>query len=277
MKKMTIIPLLFLITALTACHKEMLPLYEQTQDNVYFDFATQQDRDSVTYTFAYTPGLLKDTLYLPVKISGNRASKSLTYKVAITDSNNTAVAGLDYAAFQPSYTIAANKGTASLPVILLNNDTLLTQRSVRLSLHLVATDDLGVQLSDIITARVIISNKLEKPAWWDRWMTNYSDEKFELFIIATNGVTELANDDATYGLFAPQSLYYIGLMNDLINDPVGWITKNPDRGYVLQPQGDGTYYFYNSATPSNRIQVIFDTSANRYFFVQKIGGFVTPN
>lgn len=278
MKNIKTIPgVLFVITVLVSCHKEGLPLYQQIQDNVYFDFTKAIDRDSLTYTFAYTPGVLIDTLYLPVRISGNRSVKGMSYKVVVTDSGTTAVAGLDYMALQQSYVIPPNAGTALLPIVLLNNDTLLKQHSVGLNLHLVATSDLGVQLSDIITARVIISNKLEKPAWWDRWMTNYSDEKFELFIIATNGVTQLANDDATYGLFAPQSLYYMGLLTNLINDPAGWVTQNPARGYVLQPQGDGTYYFYNTTTPSNRIQVIFDPSANRYYFVQKAGGYVTPN
>ena len=268
---------LFIIVALAGCQKNNIPLYQPSRNNVYFGFSTDKDRDSVTYTFAYTPGLLSDTFYLPIRLSGNRASHSMTFKVAVTDSGTTAVPGLDYAPLKDTYTLPADSGFTWLPVILLNKDTLLTQHSVGLNLHLVATSDLGVQLADIITARIIISNKLEKPDWWDRWMTNYSDEKFELFIIATNGVTELANDQNTYGLYAPQSLYYIGLMDDLINDPVTWIAKHPDRGYVLQPQPDGSFYFYNSATPATRLKVIFDPSANRYYFVQKIGGFVTPN
>jgi Domain of unknown function (DUF4843) len=276
MKNIKTIPgILLLMTVLVSCHKEALPIYQQTQNNVYFNFSN--GNDSVTYTFAYTPGLLIDTIYLPIRISGNRSPKGFSYKVAVTDSGTTAVAGLDYVALQPSYAIPPDSGTTLLPIVVLNNDTLLTQHSVTLNLNLAATSDLGVQMPEIIKAKVIISNKLEKPAWWDRWMTNYSDEKFELFIIATNGVTELANDDATYGLFAPQSLYYIGLMNDLINDPAGWITKNPNRGYVLEPQNDGTWFFYNTTTPSSRIQVIFDPSANRYYFVQKAGGYVTPN
>lgn len=268
---------LFVIAALASCQKNTIPLYQQSQDNVYFGFSTDKDRDSVTYTFAYTPGLQSDTFYLPINLSGNRSPKGLSYKVAVTDSGTTAVSGLDYAPLQESYILPADSGFTWLPVILLNKDTLLTQHSVGLNLHLVATSDLGVQLADVITARIIISNKLEQPDWWVRWMTNYSDEKFELFIIATNGVTELANDPATYGLYAPQSLYYIGLMDDLINDPVAWIAKHADRGYVLQQQTDGSYYFYNSATPATRLKVIFDPSANRYYFVQQNGGFVTPN
>ena len=270
--------MLFITTALTSCQKNSIPLYQQTQDNVYFGFSTDKDRDSVTYTFAFTPGKLSDTFFLPINLSGNRSSHNMTYKVAVTDSGTTAVSGLDYAPLKDTYTMPADSGFTWLPVILLNNDTLLTIHSVGLNLHLVATSDLGVQLADVITARIIISNKLEKPDWWDRWpMNSYSDEKYELFIIATNGVTELNNDPDTYGLYAPQSLYYIGLMANLINDPIGWIAKNPDRGYVLDPQPDGTWYFYNTATPSNRIKVIFDPSANRYLFVQKIGGFVSTN
>ena len=267
---------MWIFTALAGCHKDNLITYTQPQDNVYFGFSSTADRDSVTYTFAFTPGVMVDTFYLPVNLSGNRSSHNRSFKVEVTDSGTTAVAGLDYALPKDSYTLPADSGYMWLPVILLNNDTLLTQRSVALDLRLAGTSDLGVQLADIITARIIISNKLEKPAWWDKWLTSYSDEKYQLFIIATNGVTELA-DGPDYGLYAPQSLYYIGLMNNLINDPVGWIAQNPDRGYVLQPQPDGTWFFYNTTTPSNRIQVIFDTSANRYYFVQKIGGYVTPN
>lgn len=271
-----ILPLLLVFSALAACHKDIILTYQQLQDNVYFGFTNTNDRDSVTYTFAYTPGLKTDTFYLPINLSGNRSPHNRSFQVAVTDSGTTAVAGLDYAPLKDSYTLPADSGYMWLPVILLNNDTLLTQRSVGLNLHLVATTDLGVQLKDIITARIIISNKLEKPVWWDLWLTNYSDEKFELFIIATNGVNQLASG-SDYGLYAPQSLYYIGLMNNLINDPVGWINQNANRGYVLQPQPDGTWYFFNTETPSNRIQVIFDPSANRYYFVQKIGGYVTPN
>ena len=277
MNKLKYIPgALLLIIVLAGCHKDTILLYQQPQDNVYFGFSNDNDRDSVTYTFAYTPGKGVDTFYLPVQLSGTRSPHDRTFQVAVTDSSTTAVPGLDYTPLKDSYKIPADSGFVWLPVILLNNDTLLTQHSVGLNLHLVATSDLGVQLKDIITARIIISNKLEKPSWWDKWMTNYSDEKFGLFIIATNGVTALAGG-SDYGLYAPQSLYYIGLMNNLINDPVGWIAQNPLRGYVLTPQPDGTYYFYNTTTPSNRMQVVFSSSANRYYFVQKIGGFVTPN
>ena len=109
-------------------------------------------------------------------------------------------------------------------------------------------------------------------------MTNYSDEKFELFIVATDGIISMpSSSDPSYGLYAPQALYYRGLMDNLIEDPAGWIAQHPTRGYILEAQSDGTYYFYNPATPGNKIKVIYDSSAQMYYFVQKIGGYVTPD
>jgi len=265
------------LAILPGCKKDNYQLYEEKQNSVYFDFSTQQDRDSVTFTFAYTPDMLSDTFYLPVRISGNRVSHAQIYKVVVMDSGTTAKPGLDYAPLKDSYTITADSGFAWLPVVLLNNDTALTQHSVALNLRLASSPDLGVGLPDIITARVLISNKLEKPSWWDTWgLTNYSDEKYQLYIIGSGGRHDLPTGDG-YGLYAPQALYYIGLMNQLITDPLGWLAQHADKGYLLEQQPDGTYYFYNPETPANRIKVIFDTTNNTYYFVQRAGGFVTPN
>lgn len=257
------------VLALWGCEKATyMPFH--TTDNIYFNFATSTDRDSVIYTFAYTPGKLKDTLWLPVRISGNRTGSDRSYKVMVSDSATTAVADKHYAALADHYTMKANAGIDSIPLILLNTDSNLSKRSVRLNLTLAATPDLGVAIADIIKARVIISNKLEKPKWWDLWLLNYSDVKFELFIIATNGVTELASGD-DYGLYAPQSLYYRDLMNVLIGDPFGWVAANPGRGYVLEKRADGDYDFYNTATPSHRLLVRKDAGTGNYFFIDENG------
>jgi hypothetical protein len=113
------------------------------------------------------------------------------------------------------------------------------------------------------------------PSWWHFWMTNYTDTKYRLFIIAT-GVTELAHG-TDYGLYAPQSLYFIGLMNSLILDPVSWVASNPGKGYALQVRADGNYDFYNKATPAQTILVKVDASTNSYHFIDENGAFVTPN
>jgi len=271
-----LITTLLVTTILTACQKAKYLTY-QSSDNVYFNFRDDSttDRDSVIYTFAFTPEKLSDTILLPIGISGNRIHKTRQFNVAVTGSGTTAVAGTHYAPLLASYTIPADSGTGVLPLIVYNKDTGLARKAVALDLHLVATGDLQTQFTDLISARIIISNKLQMPSWWHLWMTNYSDTKYRLFIIAT-GVTGLAHG-TDYGLYAPQSLYFIGLMNSLIIDPLTWVTNNPGKGYVLQQRPDGNYDFYNNATPTQTILVKADASTSSYHFIDENGAFVTPN
>jgi len=260
------------VALLTGCKKDTYMPFHPTgkTDNIYFNFdPTTPDRDSIIYTFAYTPGKVSDTIYLPVQISGHRADTARTYKVAVTDSLTTAIPGIHYSALKDSYTMPAGAGFDSIPLVLFNTDTLMSRRSVSLSLHLVATDGLGVQIADIIKARIIFSNKLEKPVWWDIWMLNYSDVKFELFIIST-GVTVLASGE-DHGLYAPQSLYYMGLLDVLLNDPFAWVADNPEKGYALELRTDGNYDFFNTANPSHRLLVKKDLSSGKYFFIDENG------
>jgi hypothetical protein len=271
-----IITLLVIFAFLTACQKTKYLTY-QSNDNVYFNFKDDSttDRDSVVYTFAFTPEKLSDTILLPIRISGNRVHKTRQYKVAIVQSGTTAVAGTHYVPLLSSYTIPADSGSSILPLIVYNKDTNLTRKAVALNLQLTATDDLQTQFTGLINARIIISNKLQMPSWWHLWMTNYTDTKYRLFIIAT-GVTELAHG-TDYGLYAPQSLYFIGLMNNLILDPVSWVANNPGKGYALQARPDGNYDFYNKATPVQTILVKVDASTSSYHFIDENGSFVTPN
>ncbi len=265
---------LALMTLLAGCHKDTIPLYSQPMGNVYFNFS---GGDSVTYTFSYNPGLPSDTVWLPIQISGNQSKGILYYKAMVLDSGTTAVKGLDYQPLLDSFQIPANTGIDSMPVIVYSQDTLLKQQSVALNIRLVPSGSLGTQIADMINAKVIISDKLEKPSWWDLWgLTNYSDEKYELYIIATGGRNDLPTG-SDYGLYAPEALYFIGQMNNLISDPVTWIAQNPSRDYVLVKQPDGTYRFYNTATPDSYMPVVYNASVSRYYFVQKSGGYVTPN
>lgn len=266
--------LLLVLAGFAACKKAQYQVYNTT-DNVFFNFSdSTHDRDSVIYTFAFSPGKLSDTLRLPVSISGLRIGRDRKYKV-IVNSGSTAIAGTHFEALKDSYTIPADSGRVWLPLVLYNKDTLLSKRSVGLNLKMTATDDLGVALSGLISARVIISNKLEKPSWWDLWMSKYSDVKFKLFIIAS-GVTELAHG-SDYGQYAPQSLYYIGLMNSLIDDPLAWVSANPKKGYVVTQRPDGNYDFYSNSNPNDRTLLQYDAGTGSYHFIDENGNFVTPN
>ena len=68
MNKNFIILLLVSFTMLMACSKSELARYD-SNDNIYLDLS-REDRDSILYSFAYNPGKVKDTVWVPVRISG---------------------------------------------------------------------------------------------------------------------------------------------------------------------------------------------------------------
>ncbi|HEX2536294.1 MAG TPA: DUF4843 domain-containing protein, partial [Chitinophagaceae bacterium] len=126
------LPALLFCFLLLSCRKAEELRYS-THDNIYFDFDPEtKDRDSIVYTFAYEPARASDTILLPVRISGNRVPVARTFKVSIQPQGTTAQAGLHYEALKESYTLPADSGTFSLPIILLNTDPELTQKSVTL-------------------------------------------------------------------------------------------------------------------------------------------------
>lgn len=261
----TIIGFLVATLALVSCKKGEYLLYN-SPDNIHFNF-TVPTVDSIVYTFAFTPGQQSDTVYIPMQLSGIRVDRDRQYAVAVTDSNTTAIVSEHYAPLQQYYILPADSGTCYLPIIIYNTDTLLRKRSVALSLHLVATNDLGVAIADQDMGKVIISNKLEEPAWWTMWMGQYfSSTKYQLFIIAT-GLTTLS----TSGLDAPKNLYYVSLLTNLLQNPFGWVASNPQSGYVLTQQPDGSYTFYNTNNPQSVIPLVQDASTGNWYFIDENG------
>jgi hypothetical protein len=247
-----------------ACKKTEEITYH-ADDSVYFDFKTAAERDSIVYTFAYEPDLAKDTILLPVRISGIRMPATRSFGIQVVQSSSTAVAGTHYEAFKSSYTMPADSGVFLLPVIILNKDPQLTTTSVSLQLKLLPSADLDTAINTLIKARIVFSNKLEKPIWWNMWLGGYySQVKHQLFLISS-GATDLT----TSGLDAPKNLYHVGRLNGFLNDPFTWVTQNVDKGYVLTVRADGNYDFYNSKNPDKKILLRKNTSSGKFYFIDE--------
>lgn len=263
--KHAIIATLLIITG-ASCKKTQEVRYH-SQDNVYFDFNPASNRDSVIYTFAYTPSLSQDTIFLPVRISGIRVDHDRKFGVMVVDKGTTATANTHYQPLKSEYIMPADSGTFRLPIILYNTDATLSEKSVVLNLKLTPSADLDTTINKIINARIVFSNKLEKPAWWSFWpLGSYSQVKHQLWLIAT-GVRELT----MAGTDAPQSLYFIGKLNNLLTDPFTWVTNNPAKGYVLTARSDGNYDFYSTANPAKKILLRKNTATGRFYFIDENG------
>lgn len=250
------------------CKKSELTLYNSPA-SVYFDLTASQ-RDSLLYTFAYTPEKASDTVYLPVKLEGIRADKDRDFILKIDSDSTTAIAGKHYKAIEAAYSIAANTGMLYVPIVLYNTDTLLQRSSVHIKFYLEATRSLGIAMPTLSQARLVFSSKLERPDWWSMWMGDYySQIKHQLFIIVT-GQTVLTTGSEG-GLDAPKNLYFVSQLTTFLSNPAKWVNDHPEKGYVLEQIDDRSYHFYSKDNPKKIIIYRYDKVAGRFFFIDENG------
>lgn len=266
--KQVIIITLIIVTGLFSCKKADNFLYRSPGDSVYFNFDPKtSDRDSIIYTFAYLPGSLKDTVFLPVSISGIRMGKERKFGVTVVKDGTSAVVNTHYEPFKDFYNMPVDSGDFKLPVIIYNKDPQMAQKSITLKLKLTPSGDLDTANNKLINAKIVFSNKLEQPDWWSMWLGSYySQVKHSLFIIV-NGPITLTKE----GLDAPRNLYYVDKLKNLMNDPFAWVTSNPDKGYVLTQRADGSYDFYNKDNPANKIWLRKNVAAGKFYFIDENG------
>jgi len=255
--------------------KKAEELQYAAEDNVYFDLIEPQTSirvDSIVYSFALFPEKAADTVYLPVKLSGNRAAVDRTFRISVVDSATTATEGLHYQPMKDSYSLPAGAGSVQVPVVLYNTDTALMNKTVRIKFLLEGTADLQADYKHWDTVRVIFSNRLEKPVWWDTWIGElgpYSRVKHELFI-RTSGTTELppTTSDATT---TPRVLYYTRRFRSFLNDPLLWVQDYPGEGYTVEPAGSNAYYFYSITNPQKKYRMELNPADNKYYFTDENG------
>lgn len=237
--------------------------------NVYFDIS-DSERDSIVSTFAYTPTLPQDTVWLRVRLSGIRKEVARTFTARIESDSSTATPVLHYEALKPNYNIPEGEGTGWIPLVIYNKDKGLEDRSVSVIVKLTETTELGIENPYLIRAKVVFSAKLEQPDWWEMWsLLPYSRAKHELFILTT-GQTWMSKS----GLDAPKNLYYVGLLSTMLNNPFNWVAKNPTKQYVIEevtPGNPDSYYFYNTNNPAKKTLLRKNTQNGKYYFIDEKG------
>ena len=260
--------ILLAVIGFASCKKADEMLFDHAP-SVYFD--TQGgDRDSILRTFAYTPTLAQDTVWIPVRLLGIRTNQARTFAARVEMDSSTAIPGVHYEPLKPTYTIKADQGFTYLPLVIYNKDKELEERSVSVMIKLTGTTDLAIQNPYLIKAKVVFSAKLEKPDWWDTWpLPPYSRTKHELFFLVTEQKS-MTKD----GLDAPKNLYYVGLLNTMLNDPFKWVSKNPLKKYVIEEVTAGNtdqYYFYNTGNPAKKTLLKKNAQNGKYYFIDENG------
>ncbi|WP_205513851.1 DUF4843 domain-containing protein [Longitalea arenae] len=255
------------VLLMTACRKEELSTFNNPGNNIYFNLEPYGYKDSLLYSFAYHPEKAKDTIWVPLRISGNRVNRAMAYAVKVIDSSTSAEVNKHYEPLKDQYLFPADSGSAFMPVILYSADTMLLDRSYSLTIQLVPTGDLNTGLTQLLTARIVFSNRLEKPKWWDQCPGgNYSIVKHQLFRLAAT-----TEDVTTDPLATPIRIYYNDRFKALLANPKTWIANNPDKGYEIQERPDGNYNFYYSGTPDKKMLYRKNPNSGTFYFVDENG------
>lgn len=259
---------------LGACQENEEFVYNSS-DHIYFNFEDSAS-SRIIYSFAYTPDVAEDTVFVPVRISGNRVGYSRQFKLDVVAGETTAQSEKHYRPLADFYEIAADSGTLNVPVIIYNKDPEMDDSTFTLVLTLVPTADLQVGLTYPAKAYISFSNRLEPPAWWIYWMANlgtYSRVKHQLFLIAS-GTDELANmSEPDAYMQIPKTLFHLDQYKTFLNDPFTWVEKQAE--YCLTQAEDGNYHFYLKSAPEKVILLKKDPASGIWRFIDENGNFIS--
>lgn len=160
------------------------------KDAVYFQLQTDdyywtETLDSMVYTFA-GKGVDEDTLWVRVNLQGDAVSHAREILVVTDEEKTTAEAGLHYEALKSAYELPADSVYTRIPVIIYNKDKELEEKQVTIALALKPSDELDLGITERRTCRLLVSDKLDKPIYWDGTISydfgEYSRRKHELCI-----------------------------------------------------------------------------------------------
>ncbi len=152
---------------MTAC-KETVVMYEDS-DKIYFP------KDSLYYTFGTSAlSVTSYTYHYPVKVLGNKSSKSRRFKVSVVADRTTAVAGTHYAALESEYEMAADSVNGFVPIVI-NRAALDNISEFKLVLQVESNADFGLRVANKRIAIFQFTNALAEPKWWSRGKSYLGD------------------------------------------------------------------------------------------------------
>ena len=218
---------MFMIISLLSCTKEGLKMYED-DPGVYFT--------TPTYSYSFTENInaTTKTIYLPIKLSGQKSAVDRTFEVSVV-SDSVTTAQTDWFDIQPGE-LPKNSFDGRVPVILKRNATVDTS-IVKLMVKLKGS----TELDPLFTQTLVISwtGKIIEPVNW-RWLRYYFGTPFSTgwytFMLQNAGVS---------------SFPYDGTLSK--TDPITWWwSANQVTAYALKVKE--ALMKYNAANPGNELK-----------------------
>lgn len=238
-----ILPALIL-AAFASCKKSELTSFEEKPMVHFYKRFDDPKKDSFLYSFAIMPPeRTKDTIKLPVRISGIAADRDRTINLKPVADSTTAVEGTDYTIH--SAIVRAGHYNDSIVLIVLRSPEMKTKEK-RLVLEIIPSEDFDPGLYNTpsgdgvvkltggsVRMLVRINDFLTKPSNWDSWLVyffgDYSQVKYR-FIIDVIGTGEFPSGPT--GLPYGQFVAYQQLMKQELDK------YEAEHGNMIDENGD---------------------------------------
>lgn len=187
MKKKQIIYLLLVVClgAFYGCSQEGFDTY-QSENYIHFN---KSENDSTTFSFAYDPSLTEGEVDIKLNIISRLEDRDRHFSVKFVPEESTAKEGVDFNVSPDELIVKANDSIGFLKVHVMKSAS-LSGKSVKAIFAVQESSDFKPGLINNRKAKLVITDKLTQPTWWDAWHISsglgiYSDKKFRLFIQVT--------------------------------------------------------------------------------------------
>ena len=157
---------------LASCSENERMVYTDTPGIYFPDYVV--GADSLVYSFRMKD-TDRDTIQIHVKLLGDLLDEAGEYEVIVSE-NSSAVAGKHYETLPHRFTYEADKSVSSFAVVVMKPGAELDEATVMLELSLKATESLSLGYPDRVNMRLMITNQLVKPAYWDMPLALYFGE-----------------------------------------------------------------------------------------------------
>lgn len=180
--------LLGVCIALTGCSKNDYPGYD-ADNYIYFSRDTLKN---TVFSFFFEQGD-EGVVKLPVEIIAPMTEYGRSYKVGFVSDGSTAREGEDFVLPECDFVFGGNRITDTLAIKVLRPEK--ENHEVMAVFELLPSADFLPGMPDRVRAKVVITNKISQPVWWDQWHITsglgvYSDLKYKAFYECT-GVSDL--------------------------------------------------------------------------------------
>lgn len=192
---------------IAGCKREEIQLYSGDQ---YVQF-TGSEQDTIVLSFFFHPGKSEVSVPLPVKMVGFMPEKDLEYTIAVHEEETTARP--EHFSIPSSFRYRQGLLLDTAYITVKNTPDLATNE-VLLAIYIKDGPELQAGQSDYAYRVIKLSDKVEKPVWWDAnmdrfYLGTYSELKFRKFMEVT-GVGDLTPyDDAERRVLMLQFKYYL--------------------------------------------------------------------